>query len=427
MESYQLGHKAIKRLVIDEDAFAFYKAKLSLSLFQTEGERAIYAYTAHHAAKFHALPKVETLESEFPELKEVACPEPAAYYLDKLEKRYCYGLINDTNLETQTILKADNDDVETAIARMKSALDKIALQRYRAKILDFGVEGPSLLLAAYKNELTSANPPAYFGWKALDVDGPCAPGEVASMVGRMAMGKTFFVLHTALHNWHARKRNVLFVSMEMAVLPIAQRAGAMYAHTNLTQLKTGGYSFITFPKFKEGLKGIANEDAKFYIVDGNLAASVEDIYTLAVQLKVNVVVIDGAYLTRHPTIRDRFQRIAENAELMKRFTSELELPTIASWQFNREAAKKQKGKAKLAGDKVGLEDVGGSDVIPQISGILLGLFQEDGVETIQSRLVDIMKGRDGQVGQFRVKWDFANMDFSQIDNNPSPDAELSYL
>ena len=102
--------------------------------------------------------------------------------------------------------------------------------------------------------------------------------------------------------------------------------------------------------------------APFYVVDGNLAATVEDIWALARQLKPDAIFIDGAYLVKHPKERDRYRRVAENAELMKSELAAL-APTVCSWQFAKSAAKKNKKQ----GEKPDLEDIGYTDAIAQVS------------------------------------------------------------
>jgi replicative DNA helicase len=238
------------------------------------------------------------------------------------------------------------------------------------------------------------------------------PGDVISIVGRPARGKTFLGLHIAMDNWVGKKLNTLFVSPEMGLLPILQRVSSMYTHTPLTQLKQASFSGVTYQKFKESIKGFQNEQAKFYIVDGNLASTVDDVFLLADQFECVVIVIDGAYLLKHQNAKlDRFTRVAENCELMKYYSGEQKKCTFASWQLNREATKKSKSGKK---QEVGLEDIGMSDAIPQISSIVLGLLEEEGVETLLKRRVKVMKGRDGQIGGFEINWDFTKMDFGEV-------------
>lgn len=415
MSNYALGHKALLSFCLAQNPMAWHKAKLTKAMFKPQ-EQPAFEWVDGFVRKHHALPKIETLVSAFPMVGDVTAPEPPSYYAEHLENRYFNELISEANLASQNILKEDPKAIDKALQVIKEASKAIAVQRYRARIVDLAQDGPSMVMTAYQNTLL-VEKVAEFGWAYLDgLTGGLMGGDIVSFVGRPAAGKTFKMLYTAMHNWKLG-RNVLFVSMEMAPLPIIQRATALYAHTNLTQLKQGAYSThaapgqtSTFSKFVQGLKELATEKAKFWVVDGNLAASPEDIYELALQLGADLVFIDGAYLMKNKNPRlDRFTRVAENSETMKLCTSDLEIPTFASWQFNREASKKK--DVKQTG---GLEDIAYSDAIGQISTVALGLFQEDTVETLYQRVIKVLKGRNGEIGEFKIHWDFMTMNFSQV-------------
>jgi replicative DNA helicase len=418
--TFAIGLKAIRRLCESQSALEWHRAKLTSALF-IGTEKPVFEWVDQHVKTHHALPQTETLESQWPEVKDASTPEPSSYYIGLLENRFFYEVINNANIDSQQILKANQDDHLKAMNVLQRAINIIVQQKYRAKILDVSLQAPQLVLQVYHHTLQTEDI-GEFGWPYMDTStGPLIPGDVVSIVGRPAMGKTYLSLHGAMHNWR-KHRNTLFVSMEMSLLPLAQRVTAMYAGTNISQLKIAGYASKTYEKFHKGLMQLAEEEAKLYIVNGNLAASMEDIYALADHLKCRFVVIDGAYLARHKNPRlDRYTRVAENAELIKRYSEDLLCATLASWQFSREFVKKHKKK----NEEVGLEDIGYSDVIGQISSIVLGLFQDDGVETMQKRLVRLLKGRDGQIGQFSIKWDFLGMDFSQWFEVEKP-ADLLY-
>lgn len=408
---FNLGLKAIKKLVVEENALHWHKAKLSAPMFKGESEVKAFQFVEAHVSKYHELPKLVTLIAQIPEAQEVDCPEPSKYYLDNIDNRYFHGLVNAANLDSQAALKEDKNDSDKAVAIMKAALDKITQQKFRHRILDVSAEAPQMVLTAYHNTFMNKNTVRFF-WPYLDaMSGGAEKGDVISFIGRPAAGKTQLTLRTAIKNWQAGQ-NVLFASMEMNALAITQRLAAMYAHTNLTQLKSAAYATPSYKKLVTGLMGISNEKAKLYVVDGKLAAHVDDIYMLASQLKCSVVFIDGAYLLKHPNTRlDRFTRVAENVEGMKAASENIEVPTFASWQFNREAAKKK--SATGGPQKGGLEDIAYSDAIGQISSMVLGLFQEDGVETMYQRLIDVLKGRNGETGQFPIHWDWNSMIFDQ--------------
>jgi len=422
---FGLGLKTLKSLCANQKMITWYKAKLVPEMFKPV-EQPVYDWVQAFVLKHHALPQVETLDSQFPNIQQLPIPEPCSYYVEHLENRLYYERLNEANLASQTMLKEDpHKNIGQAQKVLQDTLAFITAHRYRMKIVDLAKDGSELVLTAY-HQMTTQESAGQFGWPSLDkTSGGLMPGDVVTFIGRPAAGKTFKMLYVALSNWYKGK-SILLVSMEMSPLPIITRLTAMYAHTNVSQLKLGGYATGTLKKFSQSMVAMGKMEKPFYVVDGNLAASVEDIYALAQQLKCDQVYIDGAYLLRHPNLRlDRYTRVAENIELIKKGTSNAEVPTIASYQFARTATTKNKGQDK---QQAGLEDIAFSDGIGQISSIVLGLFQDESVETMNSRIIRVLKGRNGEVGQFQVHWNFNTMDFSEIvESEDDKHAPLDYI
>lgn len=416
---YKLGYKALKRLCQEQEPLGWQNAKLSVELFKGSEEVEVFQWVSKHVDKFHTPPQVETLTSQFPEMKEFEVVEPASYYVDLLERRFENELVGSTITAAKDLLNESKHNTDKVITMLEECNDKITAQRYRTRILSMTAEAPKLILQTYHN-VNAIESTVLYGWPYLDATGGMEPGSMCSIIGRPAMGKTFLVIKSALDNWR-RGLSTLLVSMEMAPLAIAQRTTAMYTNTNLTGLKTSTLTDKVYKVFVPKLIGMAKEPADLYVVDGNLAATPDDIYRLAAQLKVKAVYIDGAYLLKHKNSRlDRFTKVAENTERIKYLTSDLGLPTLASWQFSREAAKKAKKD-----EKIGLEDIGMTDAIGQCSSVVLGLMQDESVETMYRRLVDVMKGRNGEVGQFSIHWDFSVMNFDQVEEEQENDQHES--
>jgi replicative DNA helicase len=406
--AYNLGLKALRRLVESQNAMEWHKHKVTPSLF-IGAELAAHDWVLDHLTKHHQLPQLSTFEQAFPEVAEFDTPEPFSYYLQGVQERFAYNRIKAATTKANDLLKADQNDTKSALEALQQAVEAIKSQEFRTKIMDVSKDAPKTVLMQYHQALQK-DVMADFGWPYMDdMSGGALPGDVISFVGRPAMGKTWLALYTALNNWR-KGRTVVFVSMEMNVLAIAQRLAAMYSQCPIGQLKMGAYSSGTYKKFSTGLVEMASEKGKFYVIDGNLAACADDIYMLASQLGASSLYIDGAYLLKHKNPRlDRFTRVAENVELMKQHGTAIEIPTFASWQLNRDAAKNK----KKTGQSAGLEDIGYSDAIGQISSIVLALMQEEGIETMNQRVIDVMKGRNGEVGQFPINWLFDVMDFKQ--------------
>jgi hypothetical protein len=97
---------------------------------------------------------------------------------------------------------------------------------------------------------------------------------------------------------------------------------------------------------------------------------------------------------------------------MKRdLATALGVPVYATYQFNKEALKVKKGQ------DFGIQMVAGSQEIPWLATVLLGITEDDTVENQDRKKIEIMLGRNGESGDFWVNWifdQFPYMDFSQV-------------
>jgi hypothetical protein len=157
---------------------------------------------------------------------------------------------------------------------------------------------------------------------------------------------------------------------------------------------------------------------KFWIIDGNLTAKVQDIVMLVHQMQPDVLYIDGAYLLQAEEKRlPRYERIASTLEVVKsEISTRLNIPCVLSYQFNKEGAKTK-----------ALENIGGSDAIGQLCSCVLALYEKEvaTIEYMVKKKVDILKGRNGEEGEFFINWIFDTppfMDFSEILPEKGPEA-----
>jgi replicative DNA helicase len=197
--------------------------------------------------------------------------------------------------------------------------------------------------------------------------------------------------------------------MEMSIDQIRTRLAAMITKVPAMKLKHAELTSPSLKKLKSGLLEIQGFGAPFWIVDGALASTVEDIWIRCRQLKPDAVFIDGAYLLKHPTEKDRFRRVAENAEMIKKELTPI-APVICSYQF----AKMKKSSSKQPKEAPTLDDIGYSDVIAQVSSLVLGLLEADTIETLNTRKISILKGRGGETGSVNVNFDADKMEFGEI-------------
>ena len=408
-----IGREFVAAVVAAEDIEAFIRFGAIDHLFRPT-ELPLHEFVKGHVGKHGKLPAPETIEDETGE-ELPAVKEPPSYYYDKMANRHIEGVIKKANADVRDLLQPGAKDPTAALKVMMDAVFALSLKMQSNQIVDFR-EAYDLVWNMYvaKNKAEEGVFGLPFGWPTIDeMSGGGQPGDLISIVGRPQMGKTFVLLYIALLLWWKYTKPVIFFSMEMKPELILERLAAMQTHIKLTGLKKAFLSSTEQTKLKKGLTQIGSHASPLYIVDGNMASTVEDVYMLSRQLNPAAVFIDGGYLLKHPDPRlNRYQRVAENCDLLKQHVaSDLGVPVFTTWQFSRDATKKKKGQ------KAGLEDIGYSDAIGQLSSVVLGLLEHDSIETLKHRTVDILKGRSGETGEFLINWDFDHMDFAETDQN----------
>ncbi len=411
-----IGKSLLVSLVEGSDITLYHKMGLQEKMFFGD-ESDAFKFLQNHVKKYSVLPNPKTMQEQFTDLPTPT--EPAQFYFDQVMERFTHKRLNKALTECNEHMK--DQDTWTAMNIVQGAIADILSTNAQGGLVEFTQNAYDLYMGAFiKHQLqTNDQLGVMMGWPALDeMTKGLRGGDILSIIGRPAMGKTFSLLYSAMHAMTKQKLAVMVVSMEMALPEIMERLVAMYTSLPMTHIKGYELSTAQQKKLEPKLEEAKQEMGKLYLLDGNLSRTVPDIFALVAQLNPAALYIDGAYLLKHEDKRlNKFQRVEANIEEIKKRASELGIPAILSYQFNREAVKKKVGKGN-ANAMPGLEDIAHSDAIGQISSIVLGMVQEASVETMISRQIHILKGRSGEVGKFEINWDFKSMDFSQCAEGP---------
>jgi hypothetical protein len=411
-----VGFQYLGALVKEQDLYALFAGGEYTHLFKLM-ETDVYSYIVGFAKKFGTIPKFETIKK----LTNVQLPEDmletSAYYRHLCEQRYVDESIRGTMLVAQDELADIDIEPEATLDAMIASLMKVKVQQYGEQIVDYR-DSAGLLMTHYVDTVMKENKGFKTGWPSFDnKSGGLMKNDLISLIGRPAAGKSWLLVWAAYQHWQAGNP-VLFQSMEMNPLLILQRLHSINSKIPIKHIQgTSGAALTSkeLSKFKSALSDAEGAPAPFWVVDGNLTSTVDDIWALATTLKPSALYLDGGYLVKHPYVKDRYQRVAENADLMKQQLSSI-CPTMVSWQFSRDATKKGKGATSGKPVDPGLEDIGYTDAIGQVSSVVLGMMEEESIETAKSRRVKIMKGRNGEMGEFRINWQFSGqqaMNFSE--------------
>jgi len=415
----EFGIDYLSKMITDDDVEAFIKMNPSPEYFIGD-DSDLFEFVSGFVGRYGKLPTRDTVAEET-NIEVTDPPEPAQYYLDHLERQYIHNEVRDTLMESSTALK--EKDPEEALAIISKAAMDITTVRWHNSMIDYRkAKKPIFDTYATKYELGDQYG-ARMGWHTFDrqTSGLIA-GDTVAIVGRPSMGKTFLEVYAAHHVWSKQQKTPLMISMEMEVIDIVQRITAIDAGVSAKRLRDAQLDtrIHELTRTKDALIAASESDTPFWIVDGNMAATVNDVVMLCRHLKPDILFIDGAYLMESDDPRaNNWQKVKGNIEgIHRRISKGLGIPSVLSYQFSRETEKLKKGQT------AGLEHIGLSDAVGQVASIVLGLFEEESVETMLKRRVNILKGRHGQVGQFFINWDFNRTDFREF--TPKKLNELDY-
>lgn len=311
-----------------------------------------------------------------------------------------------------------NDDPLGALSQMSQAIYDLEAARAAPNVSSFK-DAIDVLWPYLLNKWNPNGGTVEFGWQYLDSQsGGLQAGDMISLVGQPGKGKTWFMLWIALNIWRTLKQPVVFVSLEMSKEQVLERLAAMYTHTAADFFKFGQAPslFAKGPspkaKVKQQLIDLkASDMPDLIVVDGTQIATAEDVIAVCRQYGAAACLIDAAYALDTDGVKSIYEGVAKNVKTLKRkLAAPLQIPVIASWQFeNLKNLKK--------GEKPSMDNIGYTRAIAEYSSIILALLQEEeqgNAESLYQRIIDVLKGRNGEVGQFRVKWDFQNMDFGEL-------------
>lgn len=375
-----------------------------------EGEEVeVYNYINEHFRDYNKVPNLKTIEAEtkISLSKRKIADEPLDYWVDSLEERF---LRNTTVKSVKEIQKAaQKGDMGTMISVARSmtwALTRHDPNTRVAQLKDLAGE----VLTDHNVRRRSAKMSGItFGFEYLDEVSDGAQGtDTIALVGRPGVGKSYVLFNMALAG-HTAGGTPLVVTLEMAGKQTARRMIALKQHVPARMIKHGRLSTMAEEKVRDGIADLRGE-APFYILQGHLGLTVEDLELYISELNPSALYVDGAYLLRTQTKGlSRWDRVSEAAEYLKMLAINCNLPILATYQFNR----------KGAGD---ISNIAFSDVIGQLASIVMGLdfVKEEGAQTDFSRwwvdahrLLLLLKGREGEQGTIELRYNLHRMIIEQ--------------
>ncbi len=379
----------------------------SKHLFHSSAEKQVHNYLLDFLTDHGKFPTPQTLTLE----TGVGLPvtiEPASYYLQHLRRRHVFRSLQRASEEAGPYMTGKGIDPDKALEIISDTVYQLSLTEGGAQIFDFR-DAKSVVISTLAQQVTMGGMLGIeLGWPYLDnMTGGILAGDLFSIVSRPGKGKTWMMVYASWRAWLAGYTPLL-LTMEMPAVQIYQRLASLHSHTPAMALKIGQLTSNQEWKLKEDLEALKGAEKPFWIIDGQMNAGIDDTIRLTSRLKPDILFVDGAYMLKHPNKNlRRSDRVSEVCDSLKTLASTMPIPVVATWQLNREATKLKDTET------LGTEHIAESDNISRLSSVMMALLNDKTPDSIHTREVFLVKGRGGEMGSWKINWDFFGMDFTQ--------------
>ncbi|MBX7072857.1 MAG: replicative DNA helicase [Pirellulales bacterium] len=246
-----------------------------------------------------------------------------------------------------------------------------------------------------------------------EMTGGLHESELVILAARPSMGKTAFATNIAEHVALKEKKPVLFVSLEMARLELAQRMLCSHGRIDSRKFRSG---FISAAERGQLVAASAElSEAPLYI-DDSPSRNVTEIAATGRRLKrrngLSLIVIDYLQLIEPDNQKDqRQEQVAKIARRLKGLARELKVPVLCLAQLNRQAETSKENRPRLS-------HLRESGAIEQDADVVMFVHREEyyatrdelepgGSKEHLKGLAEIIvaKQRNGPIGDVKLNWE----------------------
>jgi replicative DNA helicase len=260
-----------------------------------------------------------------------------------------------------------------------------------------------------------------YGYRELDSNtAGFHNGELVILAARPSMGKTAFAMNVAENVALGQNIPVLFVSLEMSSIELADRMLCSVAKVNGHRLRNGTVTQEDRLRLIDAASSLSK--VPFY-VDDSPSRTVTEIAAAARRIKrrqgaLGLIVVDYLQLIEPDNAKDpRQEQVAKIARRLKGLAREAQVPVMCLAQLNRQT---EAGKDNIPR----LSHLRESGAIEQDADVVMFVHREEyyhrGDERDQfsgQAQIIIAKQRNGPVGEIKLEW---LRDFTRF-QDPVPD------
>jgi len=387
----------------------FLKMSQGMDLFK--GRITEWTWIRNFFTDHGTIPSRRLFLNSFPSIKFPAETDPLSYWAEQLFEREKFNRLKDLMGEVRTDLESLDEDAATKASQKVfeavASLQQVWEQRRDVNWSDQEAEkwdSYTRLQEELKRDGLTAP------WKTLEKLIPrFRPKQLATIIARTSVGKTWMTLVFGLHWWNQGAK-VVYISKEMGAEEIAQRADCMNFGLSYTRYTRGTLTAEEERKFKAGIRRLKSGNKPDFIIvddeDLDETVGVQSVIAKIQEYRPDVVIIDGADLLIGADKAGLAETGVKVARMMKRVAKAKNVFIFQTFQERREGGEQEGGKTGG-----GLGTVYYADAITHHSD---WIFELGGVRKDPVRKFKVEKARNAGLGEFHIRFLFDPPCFDEI-------------
>jgi replicative DNA helicase len=251
------------------------------------------------------------------------------------------------------------------------------------------------------------------GFTGLDrITAGLRPQQLVTFVGEAKKGKSLMTLIMASAA-HMHGTSPMYVSFEMSIEEQTARYDALLSGVSHTRILRGDMSQKDMEKLSKALRLQKNMHPFVMTEDTSSLTTVSALTGKVQQYRPSVLFVDGVYLMddEQGEPKGSPQALTNITRSLKRLAQRFDIPIVIttqvlSWKLGNKKTR-----------QVTADAIGYTSSFAQDSDLVLGVESDPDIDN--QAIIRVLLARTAPKGEVRIKWDWDNMDFTEVDEDDS--------
>lgn len=358
--------------------------------------------------EYSAVPTPRALKQNFGDVQLVnAEAEPFARLIDEIFAAYKHKEVVLAVSGATGLL--NNNLTDEAVALLADGLHKASMETAHLRDVNL-IETWEQRIERYKEMRETPNTLRGIptGFNGLDrITAGFRPQQLVTFVGEAKKGKSLMTLIMA-NAAHQHGITPMYVSFEMSIEEQEARYDAIVAGVSHTKIIRGDLTVSELQKIENAIKIRKNMHPFIMTEDTASLTTVSALAGKIQQYRPGLLIVDGVYLMddENGEPKGSPQALTNITRSLKRMSQRFDIPVLGTTQVLAWKLGNKKSRA-ITSDAIGY-----TSSFAQDSDLILGVESDPDIDN--QAIIRVVLARSAPKGEIRIKWDWDNMDFTEV-------------